>query len=1084
MKPSIIKSVAKSTLLSWKQGVVQVLLIVLLSSLITGSLLTGYSVHKSLASSMDEKLGNTDLVISSGLRYFDPGLAKRLGLETNDKVIAVTESEGFCQNFATSATALNCTVYGIDSCFFSFQDLGSLKLAEGTAAINKALATALGISAGDQIIVRLQESDPIPANAPFSPSAQDPESQVLTVSGILDGPEGGNFSSKISQALPLNIFINAAALKSGQGVARANRLYIKNSASLSTAGIISKLNKIIGLNDLGLKLRVPDRRGETEMISDRIFIDGNIAGIAGRKFPEARPVLTYLANSITLKDKTTPYSFISAVHANMVSIRDNKSIVLNSWLASDLSAAPGDTVTVSWFVPGTNNSLIEKSGSFIVERILDINDPVMDPSLMPDFPGIAKSTTCSGWDAGIPIMMSRIRQKDEAYWNKYRGTPKAFISYEEGAKLWGNQYGAATSIRFPEGTTADSIKEGLQSSFDPESCGFMISDIRTMAGNAASQGVDFGTLFLGLGFFIIVACMILLGIAQVNFFERRKKQVRTYYILGFRNKQITKALLFETGLFGIAGAVIGTAAGILINGILTAALNSVWQGAVMTNTLKMAIGPAPVLTGFISAFAISIIVSWIQVRKFLKKQMAGGAIIPLKRSIKTNSLFAAGLILGGSFLALAAHLVQKDATLIYYLAGTILFSGMIFLIRTYYILPLRSQTIPGAGFSSKRLNALYPGHATTPAIIIAAGLFAVVITAANNLTINDNDLKPEGGTGAYLLWAESAMPVRVNLESSDGKKAFGLDEKELRGMQISQCAIVKGDDASCLNLNHVLKPSLLAVDPSEFIKRGSFSFASGLKQGKIKNTWELLDESPGKNIIYGLADQSVLEWSLKLKTGDTLKYRAESGEELNIVICGALKSSVFQGYVLIGRKQLEQYFPSTPGNSIFLIDGQRESKDIYRIAITERFSNYGMSVTGAGDKLASFFTVTNTYLEVFTIMGIFGMVLGIAGLGLVLILNFTRRKREFALMTATGYSMKQIRRILFREYSVILVFGISTGVIPALVSTMGSLGQRSSFPILKMIIVLLVLLITGIIVLYITTSKIGSGSLSEELKKE
>jgi ABC-type antimicrobial peptide transport system permease subunit len=215
-----------------------------------------------------------------------------------------------------------------------------------------------------------------------------------------------------------------------------------------------------------------------------------------------------------------------------------------------------------------------------------------------------------------------------------------------------------------------------------------------------------------------------------------------------------------------------------------------------------------------------------------------------------------------------------------------------------------------------------------------------------------------------------------------------------------------------------------------------------------------------------------------------LKYRSESGEVLNIIICAGLRSSVFQGYLLIDRKNLDKYFPSFPGNSIFLIDGPKDQTEFYRNTLTERFSGYGLAVSDAGERLASFFTVSNTYLEVFTILGIFGMILGVAGLGFVLIMNFNLRRREFAIMIATGYSIRQVRMILLTDYSVILVWGIVTGVLPAFVSTLGSLSQRAAFPFLQMILLISAIIITGAIVLSISASSIESKALVIELRKE
>jgi ABC-type antimicrobial peptide transport system permease subunit len=90
--------------------------------------------------------------------------------------------------------------------------------------------------------------------------------------------------------------------------------------------------------------------------------------------------------------------------------------------------------------------------------------------------------------------------------------------------------------------------------------------------------------------------------------------------------------------------------------------------------------------------------------------------------------------------------------------------------------------------------------------------------------------------------------------------------------------------------------------------------------------------------------------------------------------------------------------------------------------------------------------VSNTYLDVFTVLGAFGMILGVAGMGFILIRNFNQRKREFALMLATGYSVKKIRRLLLNDQIIILLWGILTGTVSGLISTLPSLRSGSEIP--------------------------------------
>ena len=289
---------------------------------------------------------------------------------------------------------------------------------------------------------------------------------------------------------------------------------------------------------------------------------------------------------------------------------------------------------------------------------------------------------------------------------------------------------------------------------------------------------------------------------------------------------------------------------------------------------------------------------------------------------------------------------------------------------------------------------------------------------------------------------------------------------------------------SCLNLNHITSPPLLGLDPSEFIRKGSFSFASEIKNPVEENPWNFLNYEPAGNTIYGIADQTVLQYGLKIKQGDTLMFRSETGQVVNIIIAGGLKSSVFQGFVLIGRQNLKRYFPSVSGNQVFLVDGNPELSELYKNILSERFSNYGVYFEPASDRLASFFVVTNTYLSVFLILGGIGLILGVIGLGFILLRNFNQRKREFGIMMATGFSLKEIRRLVFREHSWILIAGVFTGFISALIATMPSILNNSEIPWTTIMIMVGLIIFTGLTALMISLGSVSSASLMAGIRKD
>jgi ABC-type antimicrobial peptide transport system permease subunit len=1080
--------VLKSVSFYKKPVLYQVLIIALLCAVITGSLLTGRSVRTSLKRSAAERLGNTGILISSGIRSFDaelgPGIREKTGINT----AGIYELNGYCQSLNSQKGAFNSHIFAIDNNFFSFQGNDSIVIKPGEIAVNQRLADYLGVKAGDDLILRFNEISDIPPDAPFYPASEAGRSVVMKIGRILHPAFNGNFSLSISQMVPMNIFMNLSDLETGnKKPAKINRLLIDRMSEYPADEIYSALKKTLTPSDIGLRVRKVVKTGGYELISDRIFIDDAIVKEISKRIPSSAPVITYLGNRITAGSRSTPYSFVSALPGSVYpEIGTGKSAVINKWLADDLSLNVGDSVGISWYAPDSLDKLIERDSRFVISRVVDIEGIWSDSLLMPEFPGIAGSSSCSEWEAGVPIKMGEIREKDEDYWNKYGGTPKAFINYEMGKELWGNNFGPATAIRFPEGLTESEIIGALTGSLDPSLTGFTLTDLAADSVKAANESVDFGTLFLSLGFFLILASVVLLSFAVSSYFDTKKGQIRTLFALGFKNRWIKQYLFIESSIISFIGCFIGAFAGYLVNIVITMALNSVWQGAVQTDTLKAFFSFVPLLTGFVSALFFSMVFMRLKVNRYLTRLNQKQKEIYSIPSSRTNLIFLIASAIITISLYVSTLLPNVNELGFYFAAGTFLLITFILLVRQYCLRTIIKNTDPvkhGNGLS-RLYYSFYPGYVVTPVLFIAAGIFAVFITGTNRMDFNEKHMKRSEGTGGYLFWCENTIPVKEDLNTARGKIALGFDSDSLSGMRFVGIKRSSGNDASCLNLNHITAPPLLGIDPADFIARESFSFSKVISGRDIENPWQYLNVASETNTVYGIADQTVLDWGLKIKPGDTLTLRAENGQPLNIIIAAGLQSSVFQGYLLIGKDNFIKHYPSISGSSILLVDGNPAFSGLYERTLNERLENYGVNIEKTTTRLASFYQVTNTYLSVFGVFGVLGMITGIGGLGFVLLRNYNQRKREFALMLAIGFSFKRIRRIVLSEQIMILTTGILSGVISAIAATFPTLKRSQDIPWQFLLFMVLTVMLTGLLALFLSVRAISEDSLTASLKKE
>ena len=87
-------------------------------------------------------------------------------------------------------------------------------------------------------------------------------------------------------------------------------------------------------------------------------------------------------------------------------------------------------------------------------------------------------------------------------------------------------------------------------------------------------------------------------------------------------------------------------------------------------------------------------------------------------------------------------------------------------------------------------------------------------------------------------------------------------------------------------------------------------------------------------------------------------------------------------------------------------------------------------------RLAEFYSVTNTYLSIFLALGALGLILGTIGLAIILARTILERKREIAVMRAVGYKVQSIFKMLVKEYLLLLLAGVLTGFVTALLATL------------------------------------------------
>ena len=165
----------------------------------------------------------------------------------------------------------------------------------------------------------------------------------------------------------------------------------------------------------------------------------------------------------------------------------------------------------------------------------------MDPKI----PGLSDAESCGEWDTGIPIV-HKVRDRDEDYWDQYRGTPKGFISLKAGQEMWGNRWGSLTGLAQIGKTeySRDELTSKLRKNLKAEDAGLILRGLRLDAKQSLESPVDFGQLFMGFSFFVIAAVLAITGMLFNFSLEQRSGQIGLLRALGWKTQKNKK------GVFG------------------------------------------------------------------------------------------------------------------------------------------------------------------------------------------------------------------------------------------------------------------------------------------------------------------------------------------------------------------------------------------------------------------------------------------------------------------------------------------------------------------------------------------------------
>ncbi len=1045
------------------------------TAILAGALMVGSSVRGSLRSLTLDRLGAIDFA-AVGDRYFRESVPD--ALEGFDGAAAAILVRGSAEHPDSGARASRVRIHGVDSAFWRFYEVGDMPTGARDVAVNRQLAAELGVQAGEDILLRIHTDTLVPAESVMGRKSDNVRLIRLRISTVLGDRGPGRFGLSPQQQLPYNAFVSMEVLQRAlERPGRANALFL---AGGTREVAIEAWREAFSLEDAALAVKNLPAGGGLLIETERVVLDRPAVEAIGAAAEDtgfaSDEVLTYLANVIEANGRTVPYSTVTALSAWPPSLRlagDGGSagpapgeIVLNAWTADDLGARPGDAVTLTYYVVGPDSTLETASHRFRLAGIVGMEGAALDSSYAPTFKGMSDRARISNWDPPFPMDLRLIRPRDEDYWDRYRASPKAFISLPDAKALWSSRFGQLTSVRvqppanMPAEAAATRFADALSRRLDPAAFGLSLQPVK-LAGLAASSGsTDFSGLFLGFSLFLIGSAAILVALLFRLGVERRAREIGLLLATGHTPGMVRRLLMAEAAVLAIAGCLVGIPGAIAYAQAMLYGLSTWWSGAVGGTFLEFHFRWQDSAIGATSTLALTLTSVRLSLRKLVRlspNALLSGKVSPLTTGtgqVRTaRRLRRAGAVLAVLAVALLAMSLGGNSAArlgAFYGAGTLALAASLTFFRSLLLAPPRDgQALAGIDQLGFRNGGRNPTRSVLSTALVACASFMIVTVAMNRHDVRSQQPTRDSGDGGFRLMAESDIPFfqhRIDEAATDLGASARMFPIRIRA----------GEDASCLNLYQpsntpllgvqetlISNPTLMGVQET-LIRRGGFAFQGTLAETEEerRNPWLLLKKDFGGPVPV-FADGNSATWILRLSLGDEMSVEDSRGRPRQLILAGLLSRSIFQSELVLAESNFLNLYPGHSGYQGLLVE---TDSDAVATELEVAFADEGLDAVRTSDRLAGYLVVENTYLSTFRTLGGLGLLLGTLGLAVVMVRSVLERRGELALLEALGFARGSISRLILAENSFLLVFGVASGTAAALIAVAPHLASGEADP--------------------------------------
>lgn len=617
--------------------------------------------------------------------------------------------------------------------------------------------------------------------------------------------------------------------------------------------------------------------------------------------------------------------------------------------------------------------------------------------------------------------------------------------------------------------------------------------------DAEDEGASMTELFGTIGGFSVIAGILLVINLFVMLAGERTVELGTMRAVGLKRGTILRAFALEGALYGIVAAAVGALLGIAVGGGVIAFASSLFDNDGFQ--ISLAVEPADLLSGAAIGLAISQLtvvltsarmtrINIVRALKDLPPQSNEGA--RWRRVAASVVGIAAGLALfvlapndplaamAGPVIAVVASIgllglviprrlatvigcgvaiiwpvlvftAREDALTdpdieVFLLQGVLLVGLATVLLASLDRVWLGATSLLAPKGVASRLGLAHPlARPVRSALLVA--MYALVIFTVTFMAVLNSAFKasaPElaqqaGGNYALVVDANRTAPLTTDqVLSVDG--VLAASEIRRDGVDVIRPAAENEgeleDDIEgwgIATINETWDPTLAPV-PAELAPQ----FASSIE------AWSAV--MSGQGMSGSKANWMMAPYDAGFEAGETLTLRGSTGSLVEVRVAGTTQSGwLVRSWLFVSEDLADDLWSIVPPVSRHYLSTTEGLETSVAAQIQGQWPERGAETATfrgrADEELAEqegFLQMLQGYLGL-------GLLIGIAGLGVVLIRSVRERRRELGMLAAIGIPVRQTQRAFLVEASFIGIQGVLLGIGLGLVSAWQILTRTTAF---------------------------------------